>query len=699
MKRWISSILFAFLATVVATWMAIASEPVEQAPVRLLAPIPIEDDESNTPESERLKVEVVHSESHGFPRARSSSATPSSAPPSTPSSPGAPAREPLFAHLYHNWGKPKPARGPSASETHVPLETETETHGASPNEQIAKTELDRLREQYVRPRYSSERAIVQLPGRDTSGSDTDATQANLAMQVAASTSRDVPRFNEKFDLRDSAGQPLGSESTLGDVPRDSTLWWEIQMDQRMRRNQQPLPLNVDVLTVGALEHTPQIESLTSLEELRDSYFDQTPSNVDWRALWNAKSDKHVSAPPATPVAQAKCLRDVIWNRYLGRAPRDATANDEKSTVSNDGEEHSIRFVLSGTQPLLDELGQAYSHDRIVYLKLRQDLSADDLNEQMSNVVEAYWNMYAARSVCLQQHKLFGDAEHVIAALNRQQDIGLGNRQLLRAETAVADRRSKLIRAETELRNAESRLCTLVNDARLTQLGPLELIPLEAPTRHAVSLSLKETLQSAVVHRTEILLAIAQFRESAAEQGIDEKELLPELEQVISSQIAELCSGMGGSSPSQGDLSRHASAASNEPESAVGHLPVGLVFDRKHRNVASAMQEFRTTLCAELTKVADLVRESDTSYQEMVNRYGVLKAAHVEADYLENQLRFQPGTAEAAVSLLNDLLRAQECRADAESRFVESQVVYVLSFTHAKRAAGILIYEFADNQDG
>ena len=73
MKRWISSILFAFLAMVLVTWMAIANEPVERAPVRLLAPVALEDDEPTASIDEDLEMvaarEVIQSESHGFPPA------------------------------------------------------------------------------------------------------------------------------------------------------------------------------------------------------------------------------------------------------------------------------------------------------------------------------------------------------------------------------------------------------------------------------------------------------------------------------------------------------------------------------------------------------------------------------------------------------------------------------------------------------
>ncbi|MCA8992923.1 MAG: TolC family protein [Planctomycetaceae bacterium] len=708
MKRWISSILFAFLATVLATWMAIANEPVEQAPVRLLAPIAIEDDEPTAPSDEDVEPvaarQVVQSESHGFPQARSANAGAKAAPRVRSSDP-TPAREPLFAHLYRNWGKPKSTHGPSATETRGPSTTEsysptpTEQHGAITNEQIARSELDRLREDYVRPSISQERAIVHLPDQDETPADVEAAPSGSARQVAASSERDERRFAGEQLVREALAEPAPPEMTLGDIPRDSTLWWESLMEKRLRRTQQPLPVNIDLLTVGTLEHAPQIESLKSPSEFRIVYFDQPGNNVDWHSLWNACQVERLSPVEATQDTASKCLSDVIRNRIRGIKQPNVAASDQQPTHDASDDNESIQIALSCTQPLVDKAERAYSYDRIAYAQMQQESFAEtsnELNQQLGNTVEAYWNLYAARAACLQQQKVLSDAENIVAMLNRNQDIGLGNRQVLRAETAAANRRSELIRAEVALRNAESRLRTLVNDPRLTQFGELELIPLEAPTRDQMSLSVKESLQSAAVHRAEIVRAAAHVRATGQQLGIDDEELLPAIEQVISTRIAELARGNVVDLASKDDRTI-VTPGGNETLIALGRLAPGLINDRKQREWAATMQDFRTTLHTELKKVETLVRESDTLYQEMVSRYEVLKAAHVEANYLEDQFRFQPGTQDAAVSLLEDLLKAQDSRANAERRFVESQMAYVLSFTHARQAAGSLVQEVAGIQ--
>ncbi len=240
----------------------------------------------------------------------------------------------------------------------------------------------------------------------------------------------------------------------------------------------------------------------------------------------------------------------------------------------------------------------------------------------------------------------------------------------------------------------------MNDPRLTQLGELELIPLEAPTRDQMSLSMNATLRSAVVHRTAITQAVAKMRATAEELGVKDTDLLPELERVIVAKIGELSSGVDDRSESQDAINGRTSVTPGESNTQLlfGKTSLGVLRGSKQRKLASAIHDFRTTLHNELKEVESAVVESDTSYQEMVSRYEVLKAAHVETNYLENQLRFQPGAPEAAMSLLDDLIKAQESRTNAEFRFVKSQVPYVLSFTHAKQAAGILIREFSDNHD-
>ncbi|MEZ6067543.1 MAG: hypothetical protein R3B90_17965 [Planctomycetaceae bacterium] len=96
----------------------------------------------------------------------------------------------------------------------------------------------------------------------------------------------------------------------------------------------------------------------------------------------------------------------------------------------------------------------------------------------------------------------------------------------------------------------------------------------------------------------------------------------------------------------------------------------------------------------MTEVELAVREASTSYGEMLNGYQSLMASEAEEQYLEARWWEVPASDTLTTELLDDLFDAQERRADAEARFVRSQVDYVTSLARVRQSMGTLLkYEY------
>ena len=92
----------------------------------------------------------------------------------------------------------------------------------------------------------------------------------------------------------------------------------------------------------------------------------------------------------------------------------------------------------------------------------------------------------------------------------------------------------------------------------------------------------------------------------------------------------------------------------------------------------------------MTEVEIAVRETETSYLEMLGHFQAMVASENEAQYLEERWKVLPGNDQTISFLLEDLLDAQERVADEEADFVASQVAYVLAVVNLKSATGILL---------
>ncbi|MEZ6067544.1 MAG: TolC family protein [Planctomycetaceae bacterium] len=166
-------------------------------------------------------------------------------------------------------------------------------------------------------------------------------------------------------------------------------------------------------------------------------------------------------------------------------------------------------------------------------------AAIQLQDHLLKVTEAYWELYRARTLFLQRHRLLMNAVDIEQALGGRQGGDVSQQRLLRAKAAVAGRRAQILRAATDIRNAESRLRLLVNDPGLSDVGYLELITEEAPNTSSIPLSMTGSLQTALLHRPDISHALRQLQAASVKSGVAKNDLLPRLDLVLRSYVAGL----------------------------------------------------------------------------------------------------------------------------------------------------------------
>jgi outer membrane protein TolC len=324
----------------------------------------------------------------------------------------------------------------------------------------------------------------------------------------------------------------------------------------------------------------------------------------------------------------------------------------------------------------------------------------ELQDHSVKVAQAYWDVYRARALLLQKQKLFDRAMSILQLLKAREEVDAVQRQVLRAEAAVASRRSDITRFAAAIRNAESQLRLLVNDPQLFDGGTIELIPAELPAPGQVNVSLRGSLEAALYYRPDVAQAVREIRAAGVRLGVAKNELLPRLDFIASTYVAGL----------EGDA-RIATAFGNqfsvgEPGYSFGLLfevPLGnrtarAEYQRRQAELSQATFAFRSTVETGLTEVEIAVREVETAYQEVVSRYQAMFAADAEEKYLYQRWRLIPGHDGATPHLLEDLLDAQDRLADEEAGFVAAQVSYVLALTRLKQATGTLL-RFADDYNG
>jgi len=585
---------------------------------------------------------------------------------------------------------PPPSRGLRESEP---------TPQARPMPEPVDTELQPVE----RPVIEMRRSPSELSGAGAfappylpANQDPDALPWTAAYEDRAATAP----VDESIDM---------AEGDLSALPPRYRPWWVTEVPLPIRASQETLPVDVDSLVIGALQYAPQVMGIRTQPDINNSIMAAENAAFDWTAFVNSKWDD-LNDPVGNTLTTGNNSNRFIdqvatvqagvrrRNQYGGEleVSQKWGWQDNNSRFFVPAPQGTTRLQLNYTQPLLNGAGVAYNQSRIVLAQVELNRSFDVVQEEIQNhlvkVTEAYWDLYRSRVVFLQRKRVYDSAVHILDTLGGRAEIDALQRQVNRAKAAVASRRSEIVRAQASIRNAESRLRLLVNDPRFLDLSKTELVPIEAPRPDHVQLSLSGSLQQALQNRPDISQAVHDLRAAGVRLGVAQNELLPKLDLVLNSYVAGL-SGDHDILQSWGNQfadGRPGYTVGGQFEMPLGNRAAQARQDRRQWELTKAVYDFRTVVETGLMDVELAVRESETSYREMLAKFQSLIAAETEASYLEDRWKVLPGADRGTTLLLEDLLDAQQRLADTEGEFVQAQVSYSIALIRTRRAMGTLL---------
>jgi len=494
------------------------------------------------------------------------------------------------------------------------------------------------------------------------------------------------------------------------LPKNYTPWWNAVVNRPMRADLPSLTVNVESLILNAIEHSPQVTAMRIDPVLRETVIVEEEAEFDWTTFVEATyDDKNDPVGNTLTLGPSGDTRFEDRNLYGSAGLRKRMGQGGELDVTSragyqrtnssffvPGQQGTTRLEVNFTQPLLRGAGQIYNESRIVLASIDRNVSEDELSGKMQDhlveVYKSYWTLYRARAVKLQKQRLLQRAIEIEQHLEARQGIDAIRRQVLRANAAVASRRSEIVRADMAIRNAESRLRLLVNSPDLKKQAQMEMLPEELPLTEHLDISLKASIETALQHRPEIAQAIRKMKATSVRLGIARNEMLPKLDVVLGAYVAGL---KGSGEVGQAWVRQYSEGRPGYTVGLMFEFPLGnraarARNERRQWEVAKAFREFEAAVESGMTDVELAVRELETSYQEMLSRFQAMIAAETEANYLLERWRLLPGNDQTISFLLEDLLDAQERVADEESSFVNAQSAYVLSIVELKRATGVLL---------
>jgi outer membrane protein TolC len=499
---------------------------------------------------------------------------------------------------------------------------------------------------------------------------------------------------------------FGSQRGIG---RES--WWNADIQESiLATSGKTLAMGLDDIYCRTLVHSNQVKVFAAIPLIRETAIIEAEAEFDPEVFAQSRLDRR-NEPSGSLVQRSgagQFFRERGWTFEGGVRKRfvqgtEIDLSQQLSAVSNNSEFFSpnnqgrARVTLSVMQPLLRGAGTRYNRSLIQIAKLETDDGYNEfIGELESHIMEVnryYWALYLARGTHLEKKRLVAETEVVVAEIESRSDLDSISSQRSRARAALASRKADLIRSELEIKNAESRLRTLINDPAFVEQGVGEVIPADLPIASMAVTAFDASILEALEFRPEVHLAANKLRAADIREGVAKNEKLPELNLI----------GEFGTSTLRGNGDWTGAFADQynggEPTWGVG-LVASIPLERraaKARHLRSQLEarqakdEVRAVMDQVLLEVQIAHREVVTAWPDAIAKWEAAKAADQELAVLRDRRDVE--TAESGTSLyLENVLDAQQRRTFAREDFLMALSTYNAALTNLERAKGTLLQQ-------
>jgi outer membrane protein TolC len=490
---------------------------------------------------------------------------------------------------------------------------------------------------------------------------------------------------------------------------ESRMWWDDLISRPLGFSEQTLSIDVDSLTVSALASAPRIQALLAEPQILQCDVTIADAEFDPTVFLDGKfvDTNDPVGNELTTGDNSRRFTDQTFSSNLGVRRKTRKGGrfeviqrggfqENNSLFLNPNPQGTTRLEINYTQPLWKDAGTRINRSRIMVAQLQANQAASDARDELEShlleVTQAYWDLYRFRSLWLQQQKLVGSTRQLHELIESRQRFDAGKRHVLRARAALARRSAGLSRTAAKIRDAQSRLRMLVASDQLIHASNAEWTTAEQPVARPLPVSIKQSVIDALEHRADISNAIQAIHEVTVRLGVAKNQVLPQLDMLLGTYVAGLDEGRDplGAFANQFSEGRPGFFAGLAYEIPVGNRAARSRLNRNRWELHQVIQEFRQTTEKAITETEIAARETQTAYQDLLEKKIAVDATESEVAYLTERYRQLPGQDDSLVLLVDNLLDAQERLAEQERELVDAQVNYAISWVMLRKSTGTLL---------
>ncbi|TWU43041.1 Outer membrane efflux protein [Novipirellula aureliae] len=501
----------------------------------------------------------------------------------------------------------------------------------------------------------------------------------------------------------------GFQKTQGD---DAFQWWNALIKGSILPQPHFVSFDLNTILIDTLNHSPRILGVSNRASMALEQVVQQDAAFDAMMLFETNAG-HTNDPVGNTLTTGGPPRSIqdsfSASAGIRRTSRDGTTVDlsqELGTLNSNSlffsptDQGNSRLSLSLSRPLLARGGQVYTERLLTNAQIESGISWQemrrDVEKRIAEVMIAYWELYQSRCHFLQQQKLIERGVEIERVIQGRCDFDSSRIERTKTRGRIARRVDQVIEAEAQVRRQQARLAMLVGSEALAEAeSRVEMIPTDLPLAEPFVYDLRSAVLVGLKKRPEVRAAAGQLESAALALRISRNQLLPQLDAVIDGYLA----GLNGNYAIFRSFSDQFSNL--QPGISAGlqyELPRGNRFARSRNREAMFLyrqraEELREAIQLTRAEIESAVINVQTAIDQQQSKREMVLTATAEEEILTQRYLLLGGDGSRVGLVLENLLDAQQRRADAERAWVSTQVQYLVSLIELQRAMGnLLVHE-------
>ncbi|WP_186775263.1 TolC family protein [Rubripirellula tenax] len=492
-------------------------------------------------------------------------------------------------------------------------------------------------------------------------------------------------------------------------------WWSDEVSSPLLDRPNWVTFDLQTLLADALAHSPRIQGVSKRTSIALEKIVQQDAAFDPNVLLETRAGRTndpvgnsltTGGPPRLNEESFTARAGITQAGRRGTEldlSQELGLLDSNSLFFQPNNQGNARLNLSLTQPLLGRGGQVYNERLLMQARIDSRTSwqamRGEVEQQLADVVSAYWMLYELRCHLVQAKGLFEQARAIESILTARRHFDCGEIELAKARGRVAKRSDRVLQLMADIQKQQVRLARAVGAEELVAGGAqLEMIPRAVTDFPTLEIDLAQAVIQGFENRAEVRAAALAMESAALSIQVTRTELMPELVAVMNGYLAGL-NGDSAAFRSFGDQ-----FSTGGPGFSAGlryELPYARRAARSRHREANhryrqRSEELREAIQLTHAEIAIALVNLNTAIAQQETKRNVLITATQEETILTARWEMMAGDGGNVGTVLESLLDSQQRRADAESDWSSTKSQYLTTLVELQRAMGTLLrYEQID----